>query len=318
MSLSTPSRLQLRRFRLVLNSFLQHDDLAFTEVLSEEKFQAAFDDLAANFANEDDDVYTPQVTLWAALSQTLFKEEQRSCAAAVARVIVLMASSGRRVSDDTGMYCRARAKLPHAAIQQLAVDIAKQCERSIPNEWSWHGRDTYLVDGTTFSMPDTEANQAEWPQQKMQKPGLGFPLARIVVLMSLATGMVLDMEMGPYQGKETGETALFRKLLKHFKPGDIFVGDRFMCSYFMIALTRELGVDCVVRQHQLRSTDFRRGRHLSNGDHIVNWMRPVRPDWMDKETYRRMPKSIEVREVKVRVEQQGFRTKSLVIVTSVT
>lgn len=316
MSLFTSRHLLPRRFRLVLDSFLQHDDLAFAEVLPEAEIQAAFDAHDANFAQEDEDIYTPQVTLWAALSQTLFKEEQRSCVAAVARVVVLMVSLGRRVSEDTGAYCRARAKLPYAAIRQLAVDASKRCERSIPQDWLWHQRHVYLVDGTTLSMPDTEANQAVWPQPKSQKKGLGFPLARMVVLMSLATGMILDTEMGPYRGKETGETALFRKLLKHFVPGDIFVADRYMCSYFMIALAMALGVDCVVRQHQMRTTDFRRGRRLGNGDHIVRWSRPQRPKWMDEETYQRMPESIEVREINVRVDQPGFRTESLVVVTT--
>ena len=193
MSLCTSGHFLPRRFRLVLHSFLQHDDLAFADVLSETDIQAAFDAHDANFAQAEDDVYTPQVALWAFLSQTLFKEEQRSCVAAVARIVVLMAALGRRVSRDTGAYCRARAKLPNVVLQQLATDVADRCERSIPKDWLWLERHVYLVDGTTISMPDTKANQAVWPQQKSQKKGLGFPLARVVVLMSLATGMIMDM-----------------------------------------------------------------------------------------------------------------------------
>ncbi len=90
--------------------------------------------------------------------------------------------------------------------------MAKGCEEAVPSSWLWHGRHVKLVDGTTVSMPDTEANQAEYPQHSAQEEGVGFPILRMVMLFSLATGMLCDMAMGPYQGKETGEPALFREL----------------------------------------------------------------------------------------------------------
>ena len=167
-------------------------------------------------------------------------------------------------------------------------------------------------------MPDTPENQAAYPQQRRQKPGVGFPIARMVVLLSLATAMVCDMAMGPYAGKETGETALLRQLLGQLDEGDILLADRYYCSYFMVALLRELGIDFVVRMHQLRKTDFRRGRRLGRDDHLVQWTRPQRPTWMDEETYERMPEFIEVREVRVQIQQPGFRDKSITIVTTLT
>ncbi len=109
-----------------------------------------------------------------------------------------------------------------------------------------------LVDGFTVSMPDTPENQAEYPQPPAQKPGIGFPLARCVILLSLATAMTADLEIGPYSGKETGETALLRKLLARLESGDILLADCYYCSYFMIGLLKELGVDFVVRLHQCR------------------------------------------------------------------
>ena len=125
-------------------------------------------------------------------------------------------------------------------------------------------------------MPDTDANQAEYPQQKGQKPGLGFPIVRMVVLLSLATGMLCDMAMGPYRGKETGEPALFRGLLDRLEAGDIVLGDRYYCSYFMIATLMELGVDFLVRLHQARTADFRRGRRL--GKTTISSLGVGRPD----------------------------------------
>jgi hypothetical protein len=173
-----------------------------------------------------------------------------------------------------------------------------------------------LVDGTTFSMPDTAENQAEYPQPRSQAKGLGFPILRAVALCSLATGMVMALACGPYAGKETGETALLRTLFSALSRGDIVLADRYYGGWFMLALLRELGVDFVSRLHQLRTADFSRGRRLGEGDHVVSWPKPERPAWMDQETYDRLPERLEVREVLVNVEVPGFRAESLVVVTS--
>jgi hypothetical protein len=306
-----------RRFRLILSSFMQRDDLAFAQALPEATIEQAFAD--ADFAQDEDDVYTPALTLWAFLSQALSKDHQRSCRAAVARVLVLLVSLGKAAcSDNTGAYCRARAKLPVPVIRRLTTDIADGCEQRLPTPWLWKDRHVYLVDGTTVSMPDTTDNQAAYPQANTQAEGVGFPIARLVVLLSLATAMITDMALGPYAGKETGETALLRELLQRLQPGNIMLADRHYCSYFMIALLRERQVDCVVRLHQCREANFRRGHRLAAGDHVVTWAKPDKPEWMDEATYARMPESIQVREVHVQVNQPGFRTESLVAVTTLT
>jgi putative transposase len=313
------SRRLPRTFRLILASFLQRPGLPFADTLTEGSIQAAFDDEGVSFADDDDTVYTPAITLWAFLSQALFKDEQRSCVAAVARVVVLLVALERgSCSSNTGAYCRARAKLSEAAIHRLAADVADGCERQVKEKWLWRGRHVHLVDGTTVSMPDTPETQEVYPQPSSQPEGLGFPMARLVVLLSLATGMLGDMAMGPYTGKETGETALLRQLLGRFAPGDILLADRYYCSYFMIALLMELGIDFVTRVHQRREVDFRCGRRLGKGDHLVEWRRPERPEWMDQQTYDRMPLSIQVREIHVHVDHPGFRVESLVVVTTLT
>jgi hypothetical protein len=138
----------------------------------------------------------------------------------------------------------------------------------------------------------------------------------MVVILSLATAMIEDMAMGPYAGKETGETALFRQLLGRMSSGDVVLADRYFSSYFMIALLQELGIHFVGRIHQRRAYDFRRGRRLGRQDHIVTWRRPVRPAWMDQATYDRMPLTLQVREVGVQVNQPGFRVQALVVVTT--
>lgn len=151
-----------QQFRLVLSSFMQTEELAFSEVLTAEQIQQAFDQEGISFAQEDDDIFTPAVTLWGFLSQVLFKEEQRSCLAAVSRVIVLLvALGGKPCAKNSGPYCRARHKLSEPVIERLAVEVGQGCERVLPRNWLWHGRHVKLVDGTAVSMPDTEANQAE-------------------------------------------------------------------------------------------------------------------------------------------------------------
>ena len=319
MSFRTSARSLPRQFRSLLTSFLQVPGLAFASVLAEEDIQQACDEEGVNFGQASDGqkiVYTPAVTLWAFLSQVLFKDERRSCLAATARVVVFMAALEIRISDNTGAYCRARAKLPETFLQRMTWDVARGSEQLISKKWLWHNRHVYLADGTTVSMPDTEENQEAYPQHSAQKEGVGFPIARMVVLLSLATAMVGGMALGPYQGKETGEPALLRELLDHFSARDILLCDRCYCSWFLIVLLGRKGVDVVMRLHQMRTADFRQGRRLGQGDHVVRWPRPDKPDWMDQATYDTMPEFLEVREVQVHVDHPGFRTESLVVITT--
>ena len=257
------------------------------------------------------------VTLWAFLSQVLFKDEHRSCVAAVVRVAVLLVALERGpCSSNTGAYCRARGKLSEKVIRQITIRVGEGCEDKLGKELLWHGRHVRLVDGSTVSMSDTPENQEAYPQNSQQKKGLGFPIARMVVLLSLGSGMLTGMAVGPYAGKETGESALLRSLLGRFKRGDILLADRYYCSYFMIALLQERGIDLVARLHQRRPVDFRRGRRLGKDDQVITWDRPQRPKWMDEPTYDRLPPSMEVRAIRVQVGQPGYRVASFVAVTT--
>ena len=308
------------QFEQLRRSFLQQDGLPFANLLPEQTITEVANDAGISCDADDTNlIYTLPVTLWAFLSQVLFQKAQRSCAAAVARVITLCVALGRSpCSGDTGTYCRARARLPLLLIQHLTTHVAQASEAQLPENWLWRNRHVHLVDGTTVSMPDTASLQQTYPQPSSQKPGLGFPLMRLVVLISFATAMVEGLAQGPYTGKETGEGALFRQLLTQLKAGDVVLADRYFCSYFMIALLRAQGVDCVFRLHQRRHTDFRRGRRLGKGDHVVVWERPPRPEWMSEAAYAEMPVTLEMREVAVRVEQPGSRVRKLTVVTTLT
>src|SRR5437588_8509990 len=236
-SFSTSGNSSPDGFSPILTSFQQQPGLPFADGLSAEAIQAAFEAEGVEFAQEEDEIYTLEIVVWAWLSQSVHKGEHRSCRAAVARVVVLLIALGRRpCSDNTSTYCKARAKLPESVIQRMVYDLAASCERQVLTEWLCFGRPVKLVDGAVLSMPDTPENQAEYPQSRSQQAGLGFPTMRTVVLLSLATGMLAAMALGPCSGKETSELALFRQVLDRLDKGDIVLADRFFCSYFMVCL----------------------------------------------------------------------------------
>lgn len=312
-----------RRFGAILCSLQQSVSLPFSDVLTEQQIQSCWErhadlwDALAERDEDEDKIFTPAITLWGFLSQVLHKEEQRSCLAAVARIGVLLVSLGRpSCAHNSGPYCRARCKLPVAVIEELAIEMATCSQAQVPDKWLWKARHVKAADGTTVTMADTPENQAAYPQQSCQKEGLGFPIARLVVLFSLATAMVHAMEMGPYRGKETGELALLRQMMDQLMAGDVLLADKLFCSYFMIALLVLQKVDVVTLLHQCRKTDLRQGKRLAEKDHLITWERPQRPAWMDKETYAQMPRELTLRLVQVNVDIPGFRTKSLEIVTT--
>ncbi len=262
-----------------------------------------------------DCVYTLCVTLWAFLGQVLCPDH--SCRAAVARLIVALVARGEApCSADTGPYCKARRRLPVGVLSRLARRLGKDLDGRAPADLHFKRRRILLVDGTTVSMPDTEENQRAFPQSRAQKPGLGFPLARLVAVISLATGAVRDTAIGPWRGKRTGEMALFRSLWDGLESGQVVVGDRYLASFFTIASLGGRGVDVVFRMHHGRKVDFRRGTRLGVLDHVVNWNKPACPDWMDRATYDGLPGQLAVRELKVKVEQVGFRVDELVLATT--
>lgn len=295
-----------------VKSLRESNVLPFHDILSASMVKEA---LTAEGVTFKERLYTPLVTLCVFLSQVL--DPDHSCRAAVARLIVWLAISGRKpCAPDTGSYCDARQRLPLGVIVRLVRQTARETEQRATAAWRWNGRRVTLVDGSTVSMPDTSENQQAFPQMKAQGIGLGFPLVRIVVLIALATGVVRDLALGPYQGKETGETALFRALWDTLERGEIVLGDRYFASFFGIAGLSQRGVDVLFRMHQRRKFDFRRGRRLGIADHVVTWTKPSRPEWMDEVTYGQMPEEVTVRELRITVDQPGFRVNELVLVTT--
>jgi len=245
-------------------------------------------------------LYAPAETLSLFMAQTLSPDG--SCQAAVNRhTVERVVNELPPCSTSTGGYCRARQRLPLTMVQSLARSTGATIAASSPTPWLWQERAVKLVDGTTVTMPDTPENQKAFPQPSGQKPGLGFPLARVVGVLCLATGVVPDAAIGPCIGKSGSEHALLRSMLDSVKPGDVVLADRYYCAYFLIALLRARGADVVFQQHQRRTTDFRKGRRLGAKDHVVAWTKPTqRPDWLDQAQYDALPDSQLIREVRVK------------------
>jgi hypothetical protein len=305
-------------FQRVVAAFLGGEQLPFASVLSVERMERVFARHGCQFGTHG--IYTTAIMVWSFLGQVLRDGKEASCQAAVARVVGYCQQQKLAApTEDTGDYCRARGKLSESALRGLSCDVAGELEQQADSRWLWQGRHhAKLIDGFTFTMPDTPENQAAYPQAKTQQPGIGLPIARCVAILSLATACVMDAAIGPYQGKESGETALFRTLFASLAAGDIAVMDRYYCSFLMIALLAAQGTHTCARKHHLRHSDFRRGQRLGKYDHLIEWTRPPRPDWMDAETYARIPATLLLRELRFTIVEPGRRTQTMDLITTLT
>jgi hypothetical protein len=276
--------------------FVQGGGFGLHNVLSAGELEQAVERYAGEYR---DRIYPPLSTLALFMGQAL--SQDGACQDAVARHVSERSGCGQApCSLSTGPYCKARGRLPTQLVEQLQRHVGQHMVERLPQHWRWRGRAVKLLDGTTVSMPDTPANQAEFPQLSQQKPGLGFPLARVVAVICLGSGAVVDWAMGAYELQEGSEQALFRTLFGAVAAGEVLLADRYYCSYWVLAALQARGIDLLTRQHASRHYDFRRGKRLGRGDHIVQWQRPPRPDWMDRCAYATMPKRLIVRELRVR------------------
>jgi Transposase DDE domain len=301
-----------QQMRFLRRQFLQDKTLPLSNILSHSIVAQA---LTATKLCWLDRIYSPLVTLWVFLGQVLSADH--SCRAAVARLIVHRLSQGQQpCSAETGAYCQARQRLPEEFFSNVARRTGSALESNVDSQWLWKGRRVYIYDGSTVTMPDTPENQHVYPQNVAQQPGLGFPIARIAAVFSLACGAVLDLGICRYAGKGQSESGLLRTLWTIFRPGDVVLGDRLLCAWAEIVMLKARGIDSVCRFTSHRRADFRRGKRLGHGDHIVIWPKPPKPRSIDRQTYDLLPEFLTIRECRVRVEQLGFRTKTLVLATT--
>ena len=259
-----------------------------------------FDEVESMLPEHRERLFPPTETMSMFLAQAL--NADRSCQKAVDEAAVKRLEAGLRpCSTHTGAYCRARQRLPVQMLRALSCSTASAMSARAPQSWRWRGRAVRLVDGTTVAMPDTAANQAAYPQPRSQAPGLGYPLCRLVALMCLGSGAVLNAAVGGYRGKGSDEQTLLRSILDTLERGDVLVGDAFYATYFLLCALREGGVDALFEQHgaRQRTTDFRRGQWLGMRDHLIVLDKPKsKPDWMTQTDYERAPDTLTVRELR--------------------
>ena len=296
----------------LLCGFLQDGAFPFSSVLT---VQDIVDRISQTCGETCDRIFTPVVTLCTFLSQ--IHSDDPSCRAAVARLNATRVAQGLApCSPLTGGYCKARQRLAESLFYDLMYQSGQQLQQQVPPAWHWHGRAVKIVDGSGVSMPDTEANQEAYPQPGSQKPGLGFPVARLVVVFSLACGAVLAAAVGRSKGPQSSELMLFHRLHAALERDDVILADRFYCSYWEVALLQGQGIDIVMRLHQRRQVDFRGGRRVGREDHVVSWTKPKRPAWMDEATYAGLPATMAIRVLRVCVPQRGFRTRVVLVATT--
>ena len=301
-----------QQVRFLRRQFLQDGELPFTNVLAETSVTQALKALNVVWL---DRVYSPLVTLWVFLGQVL--SQDHSCRAAVARLIPHRVSRGQRpCSAETGAYCQARKRLPEEFFAGVARKTGQSLDHSAKKEWLWKGRRVLVYDGSTVSMPDTPENQQAYPQPPQQQPGLGFPLARIAAFFSLSCGAVLDLAICSNAGKGHSELGMLRKLWDLLRPGDILLADSYMCAWHEIFLLKQRGIDSVTRIHHCRKADFRRGKRVGKGDHIVEWPKPEFIRSIGWQRSKALPDRLTIRETRVQIQQPGFRSRTMIVVST--
>lgn len=273
------------------------DALAFFNLLASSEL---LEEVKSLLPEHRERLYPPTETLSMFLAQALGAD--RSCQKAVNEAAVRRLVAGLPpCSTHTGAYCQARQRLPVDMVSTLVLRTGEWMAERAAESWRWRGRPVRLVDGTTVVMPDTPANQSAYPQPRSQKPGLGFPLCRMVGIICLGSGAVLNAAIGSYHGKGGDEQALLRTRLDTLQSGDLLLGDAYYASYFLLCALRERGVEAVFEQHgaRQRSTDFRCGQRLGPRDHLIDLQKPkVKPDWMTQAHYEQAPRSLTVRELR--------------------
>ena len=280
---------------MLRRQFLHGDGSLFDPVLDAPTLATVLD---AHGKPNRERLYPPLDTLRLFIGQVLSAD--RACQDVVGRRMEERLAQGQSANAlNTGSYCDARQRLPLALPVALGVTLGAQLESLAPKHWRWQGRTVKLFDGTTVSMPDTPDNQQAYPQSREQKPGLGFPIARIGALIGLASGAVLRYQVAACEGKGTGEQSLLANLLPHLNTGDVLLADALLATWWIVEGASRRGADVVMAQHGRRLTDFTRGSKLGKKDHVVQWPRPPKPKTMRAEDYARYPEFIAMRELEV-------------------
>jgi hypothetical protein len=259
-------------------------------------------------------VYSFRSTFWAFLSQVL--SPNTACLEVVRKVQCFCSELGLPIpSSDDSAYCQARGKLSRDRLMEIHRSVAANFQQGLSKAWLWRGRQVRVVDGTGIRLPDTDENQKAYPQPSEQREGCGFPVMQVVACFCLHTGALLHWVSSKLTAHES---PLLRGLLALLEPDDVLLADRGFSSYSNLTLCLKHRLDAVMRLHQARKVDLRKGLRLGKQDRLVEWKRPQRQKGWSQDQWKQLPKTMQLRVLRLQVEVRGFRVKQLWIVTTLT
>jgi len=273
------------------------NDQDFLNILESEQISSI---IKNNISAYRERIFTPTITLAMFLKQAL--NFDRSCTNVVNEFIIdNLHDLPKNISQSTGSFCRSRQRLPLKLIEKLVRYTGSTINEKMKKVGPIKGS-IYLIDGTTFTLPDSSENQKRYPQQSAQKAGLGFPICRALGVFCLESGAAINAKIAPYKGKGANEHSMLRDALDTFKSGDLIIGDALYSSYWLLSHLQKEGVSGIFQQNggRAKKADFRTGKKVGKYDHLVSYDRPQRPEWMSVEQYKLTPKTLLVREMKVK------------------
>jgi hypothetical protein len=299
---------QVRRLRTTLGSALHQFEPLFEPWIP--RWRLAQQDQGEH---SRDRRWNLRLTFWTCLWQVA--QAGASCREAIRQARGLCRAHGRPAPpDENSPYCQARSALPTERLQEIHDGLVAEADAALAAKDLWCGHRVLVVDGCTVTAPDTPANQQAYPQQSVQKPGCGYPILRLVALLSLATGLLTAWAVGPWR---QAEVVLLQSLWENLRAGDVLLGDRGFCNWGLLAQCCQGGHHAVFRVKGRRRRDFRRGRRLSAEERLVQWKKPTlcgvcfsAPQWAA------LPEVLTLRLVRCRLDRPGFRTKKVILATT--
>jgi hypothetical protein len=254
-----------------------------------------------------------RLVFWTSLWQVT--QTGASCREAVRQAQVLCRSANRRPPPDTNSpYCQSRSTLPLDRLQEIHEGVVREAREGLAAKDLWCGHEVFVADGSTVTAPDTPENQKAFPQQSVQKPGCGFPIIRLVALLSLATGMLTAWTPGHWRQHEV---CLLQRLWDCLRPDDVLLADRGFCNWAVLAQCLQRRIHAVFRVKGVRRRDFRRGKRLGKDERLVQWHKPKLPSaTISAAQWALLPEVLTLRLVRCRMPIPGFRTRQVILVTT--
>jgi hypothetical protein len=299
---------QVQRLRTTLGPTLHQFELLFDAWIA--PWRLAQQDQGCHSRNRR---WNLRLTFWTFLWQVA--QAGAACREAIRQAQARCRISGRRLPpDEDSPYCQARGALPLDRLQQIHDRLVTDARAAVATRDLWCGHHVTVLDGCTVTAPDTPANQKAYPQQSVQKPGCGYPILRILAFMSLATGLLSAWAVGHWR---QSEVALLQTLWDCLRPGEVVLADRGFCNWGLLAQCLQCNLHAVFRVKGSRRRDFRRGRRLSRDERLVCWEKPVCCGvTFSPQAWATLPQSLILRLVRCRLELPGFRTRQVILVTT--